>query len=194
MKILAFTDVHENLSALKEIEKKADKADILVCAGDLTIFETHIEPMMKRLSKINKPVLMIPGNHETPAVLKKYCSFYKNIIFIHKKLYKFNEYHFLGWGGGGFAQIEKEFEKLTKKIDIKNKKIILVTHAPPYNTRLDVIGKEHYGNTSISKYLRENKNIILNICGHFHENEYVKDKINNIPTINPGPKGEIITI
>lgn len=193
MKILAFTDVHENLAAFKEIEKKAGKADILVCAGDLTIFETHIEPMMKRLGGIKKPVLMIPGNHETPSVLKKYCGFYKNTIDIHKRLYASGEYHFLGWGGGGFAQVEEEFEKATKQADIKNKKVILVTHAPPYNTKLDIVGKEHCGNKSILRYLRNNKNIVLHICGHFHEHAGQRDRINSTRIINPGPRGEIIT-
>jgi Icc-related predicted phosphoesterase len=194
MKILAFTDVHENLSAFKEIEKKADKADLLICAGDLTIFETHIGPMMKRLGKIKKPTLMIPGNHETPEVLKKYCSFYDNIIFIHKRLKKFKDYYFLGWGGGGFSQVEKEFETLIRNVDIKNKKIVLVTHAPPGNTKLDIIGKVHHGTKSITKYIRQNKNIILHICGHFHETWGARDKVNNTLLINPGPKGEILTL
>ncbi|MBN1645339.1 metallophosphoesterase family protein [Candidatus Woesearchaeota archaeon] len=194
MKILAFTDVHENLTAFKQIEKKAYKSDLLVCAGDLTIFETHIGPMMKKLSQIKKPILMIPGNHETPEVLKKYCSFYKNIIYIHKKLYDYKDNYFLGWGGGGFSQVEKEFEKLIKRTNISGKKVILITHAPPYNTKLDMIGKQHYGNKSITKYIRGNKNIILHICGHFHEQWGKQDKINNVRIINPGPKGEIITI
>ncbi|MBW2968835.1 metallophosphoesterase family protein [Candidatus Woesearchaeota archaeon] len=194
MKILSFTDTHENLTALRRIEKQASKADVLVCAGDITIFETHIDAMMKRLGKIKKPILIIPGNHETPAVLRKYCSFYKNMRFIHNKLYKFQEYYFLGWGGGGFSQIEKEFEKLIKKTNIHGKKVILVTHAPPYNTKLDVISKKHYGSKSITRYIQKNKNIILHICGHFHENQGRQDKINQTKIINPGPAGEIILI
>lgn len=194
MKILAFTDVHENLSAFKKIEKKASQADLLICAGDLTMFEMHIGPMMKRLSKIKKPTLMIPGNHETSSVLKKYCSFHKNIIYIHKKLHKYKDYYFLGWGGGGFSYVEQEFEQLIKKINIKGKKVILVTHAPPYNTKVDIIGKTHYGNKSIIRYLKQNKNIIMNICGHFHETWGKKDKVNNTLLINPGPKGEILTL
>ncbi|MBD3361384.1 hypothetical protein GF358_01180 [Candidatus Woesearchaeota archaeon] len=194
MKILAFVDLHESLTALKEIEKKAKKADLVVCAGDLTIFETHLEQLMNRLSKIKKPIFMIPGNHETAAVLKKYCSFYNNITFIHKRLKKFKEYYFLGWGGGGFDPVEKEFEALVKNIDIKGKKIVLVTHAPPSNTKLDRIFKEHHGNKSITRFIKKNKNVVLHISGHFHETWGKKDKINNTPILNPGPKGEIIKL
>jgi len=194
MKILAFADLHERITALKEIEQKAKKADIIICAGDLTIFETNIGPLMLRLSKIKKPVYIIPGNHETPEVLKKYSARYKNIHYFHKKMIKYKEYYLAGWGGGGFEQRSEEFENFIKKIDSKNKKIILVTHAPPYNTRLDQIEQEHYGNKSIKEYLQKNKDIIMYICGHFHENAGKKDKINKTQLINPGPEGRIITI
>lgn len=194
MKILAFVDLHENLTALKEIEKKAENADLVICLGDLTIFENHLEQLMKRLGKIKKPIFIIPGNHETPAVLKKYCSFYYNITFVHNRLKKFGEYYFLGWGGGGFNQIEKEFETLVKNVDITGKQVVLLTHAPPYNTKLDLIGKTHYGNKSIIEYIKKNKNIILHLCGHFHDTWGKRDKVNAIQTINPGPKGEIIIL
>jgi len=38
MKILAFVDVHGSAACLKEIEKKSKKVDIILCAGDLTVF------------------------------------------------------------------------------------------------------------------------------------------------------------
>ncbi len=194
MKILAFVDTHENLTALQRVERQANKADLLVCAGDISIFETHLDAMMKRLGKIKKPILMIHGNHETSAVLGKYCSFYKNITFIHNKLYKFQDCYFLGWGGGGFSQIEKEFERRIKKVNIHGKKVVLVTHAPPYNTKLDILSKEHYGSKSITRYIQKNKNIILHVCGHFHENEGRHDRINQAKIINPGPAGEMVLI
>jgi len=194
MKILAFADLHEKITALKEIEKKAKNADIIICAGDLTIFETNIAPLMARLGRIKKTIYMIPGNHETPEVLKKYCSRYKNIKFFHKKIIKCKQYYLMGWGGGGFDHKSKEFEEFTRKTDTKNKKIILVTHAPPYKTTLDQIEQEHYGNKSVKSYLEKNRNIILYICGHFHENAGKKDKINKTLIINPGPAGQIITI
>ncbi|MBW3023162.1 metallophosphoesterase, partial [Candidatus Woesearchaeota archaeon] len=39
MKILAFADPHASLPALKEVEKKAKDADVILCAGDISIFE-----------------------------------------------------------------------------------------------------------------------------------------------------------
>jgi len=194
MKILAFVDLHENITALKQIEQRASKADILICAGDITIFENHINEIMRRIGKIKKPVYIIPGNHETPAILKKYCDFYENIIYIHKKIKKVNGYNLIGWGEGGFSETDDEFEKFVKKNPLENKPTILVTHAPPYGTKLDILGREHCGNKSITKYIKQNKKIVLHICGHFHETGGKKDKINNTLTVNPGPGGAMIEI
>ena len=56
MKLLAFVDMHGSLKALRSIEKKAKKADLLVCAGDLTIFEQGMGYLLHELDKLGKPV------------------------------------------------------------------------------------------------------------------------------------------
>jgi len=71
MKILAFVDVHEDIKALNKIIDKSHIADLLVCAGDLTDFEQNMDLMLSMLNRIGKPVLIIPGNHETSTNLKK---------------------------------------------------------------------------------------------------------------------------
>ena len=71
MEILAFVDAHGSLSALRELKKKAARADLLVCAGDISIFEHGLVRLLYELNKINKPVLIIHGNHETEEILKK---------------------------------------------------------------------------------------------------------------------------
>lgn len=194
MKILAFVDVHENITALKQIEQRAEKADILICAGDITIFENQIHEVMRRLSRIKKPIYLIPGNHETPAVLKKYCSFYPNMIYMHKQHKKIGDYHILGYGGGGFSTTDEEFEEFAAKTNTEGQPTILITHAPPHGTKLDVVVREHCGNKSITRYIRQNKNVILHICGHIHENMQKQERIGNTLIVNPGPGGAIIDL
>ena len=103
----------------------------------------------------------------------------------------------MGYGCGGFSLVDREFDKTAVKFRkiIKmneDKKIILVTHAPPYKTRLDKLGI-HCGNKSIRKFIDKNK-IDLVICGHLHENFGKEDKINKTRLINPGPFGKILTV
>src|SRR3989344_4931480 len=122
MKILAFTDIHGSLLALKRIEQKvkSQNPDMLVCAGDVSIFEHGIAGILRRLNKLNKKIVIIHGNHEDDSTFRKLSKLFKNIIFIHKNHFIKNNTLFLGYGGGGFSMVDKEFEKIA----IKFKKII----------------------------------------------------------------------
>ena len=200
MKLLAFTDTHGSLSALRRIEQKtiAQKPDLLVCAGDISIFEHGIINLMRRLNKLNKKIIIIHGNHEDASTYIKLSRLFKNIIFIHKNYFIEDNILFLGYGGGGFSIVDKEFEKISHKFkelikNNKDKKIIIVTHAPPYKTRLDKLVGGHCGNKSIRHFVEKNK-VDLLICGHLHENFGKEDKIGKSKVINPGPFGKIILI
>ena len=200
MKILAFTDIHLSTIALNKIKSKIknQNPDLLVCAGDLSIFEEGLGIILNKLSKLKKKVLLIHGNHETDIVMRKLCKKYGNLVFIHKGYYKYNNHIFLGYGGSGFSLREpgfyiigKKFRKLIKKNH--DKKIIFITHAPPYGTKADLIVGEHCGNKTFRDFIMKNK-VDLHICGHLHENFGKKDKLKNTEIINPGPYGKIIKI
>src|SRR3989338_5137178 len=161
MKLLAFSDIHGSHTALKRIEQKikSQKPDLLVCAGDISIFEHGIGIILRKLNRLNKKIIIVHGNHEDDSTFRKYSRIFKNIFFIHKNPHIENNLLFLGFGGGGFSITDKEFEKIAKtrfkKIINENqdKKIILVTHAPPYGTRLDRLGKNHVGNKSFRHFI-----------------------------------------
>ena len=198
MKILAFIDMHGSVTALKKIKKKSQNCDIIVCGGDFTIFEQNMEKLLKEFSKLKKEVLMIHGNHEEEELLRHFCHKYKNIHFIHGTHFIYKDVVFLGWGGGGFSLRDKEFEKKGKKFkkflhNHKDKAFVLVTHAPPHNTKLDKIGKDHVGNKSIRNFIKDNK-VDLGISGHIHENDGKMDKIGKSTVIHPGREGKILKI
>src|SRR3989344_9230949 len=99
MKLLAFTDIHLSSLAVKKLKEKISrhKPDLLVCAGDITIFENDIKFILNKLDKLGKKLLLIHGNHETDSVLKALCKKTENILFIHKTYYKANNNLFLGY-------------------------------------------------------------------------------------------------
>jgi len=198
MKILAFIDMHGSITALQKIKEKSKNADIVVCGGDLTVFEQGLEHILSELNKLGKDILLVHGNHETEEELKMLCKKYKNLHFIHNNPFIKQDIIFLGWGGGGFSENDKDFEKQSKKfIDIlkknKEKAYVFITHAPPYGTKLDAIGRMHHGNRSFTKFIKGN-HIDLVICGHLHENHGKIDKIGKSTIINPGPQGLLINI
>ena len=201
MKLLAFSDIHGSLTAIKRIRQKikSQNPDLLVCAGDISIFEHGIIGILRKLNKLHKKIIIVHGNHEDDSTFRKCQKIFKNIIFIHKNHHIENNLLFIGFGGGGFSQRDKEFENLAngkfKKIIKENedKKIILLTHAPPFGTRLDRLGKNHVGNKSFADFIKKYK-ISLAISGHLHENFGKEDKINKTIVINPGAFGKILEI
>jgi uncharacterized protein len=200
MKILAFTDLHLSLISFKKLKEKVAKhnPDILVCAGDVSILEQDLDYILKKLSSLKKKIIIVNGNHESESVMRKLCSNYPNLIFIHQKGYRHENCLFLGYGGSGFAMIEPNFKPVGNKFlklikNNKNCKIVLITHAPPFNTKVDLIVSTHCGNKTLRNFAARNK-VDLYICGHLHENFGKEDNINKTLVLNPGPDGRIIDI
>ncbi|MFH1849096.1 MAG: metallophosphoesterase [archaeon] len=196
MKILAFVDTHGNKSAINRIQKKAKSADIVISAGDLSVFGRDLEIIVYTLNRIGKPVLIVPGNHETKSELKAVCSLFPNTVYLHKTSFRKDGCLFLGYGGGGFSLRDREFERHApefRKLVKKGEKVILVTHAPPHGTKVDLIMDEHCGNKSFRKFI-ERVDISLVVCGHLHENADKDDRIGKTVVVNPGPFGRIIEL
>ena len=195
MKILVFTDVHGNPTAIRQIINKSKEADLLVCAGDL-IDWGHLENIVRLFKDLNKKILIIPGNHEDYDELKSLCKKYNFLIDIHLKKFKMNDVMFFGFGGGGFSQKDLELEEVMKKLKFDEKeKLVFVTHGPPYGTKLDYLNhlKSYRGSKTLTEFIKKFKPKFA-ICGHLHENEKKEDKIGTTLILNPGKYGKIIEI
>lgn len=70
--------------------------------------------------------------------------------------------------------IEKDLIKIFKNLNPK--RVILVSHAPPYNTSLDMLqNNEHVGSKAIKKIIKE-KQPYLTLHGHIHETVTLSNK------------------
>lgn len=203
MKILVFTDLHgDEKIADKLIAKiKKEKPEAIVCAGDLSNFGYGLKNLLKKFN-LNVPFLIIPGNHETPEEIQVYSRDLDSVKDIHLKSFILENLFFIGVGGGGFTAHHAEFEQSEKGFSVSIKKlkvqdhkykVILVTHQPPYKTKLDYIMGEYSGSKSIRRFIEKNQPAYC-ICGHIHENEGKSDKIRETIVINPGPEGKIIEL
>lgn len=199
MRILAFADNHGNLKNLESVKRKAKrlKPEIILCAGDFTFFEEKMDFILKKINALKIKTLIVPGNHEDRNHLRENITKYKNIEYFHASAFETEEAIFLGYEGNGFSKKDKDFKKWWKKIKklIKktDKKIVLITHAPPYNTKLDEVGMDYVGNETIRKFIEKEKPVLA-ISGHIHDCFGVEDKIGNSLLVNPGPNGKIIEI
>ncbi len=196
MKILAFTDPHSHEEYLKEIKTKSKKADIIICAGDLTWFNKNLNKLLKELNTFKIPVFIIFGNHEDSNQMKKICKPLKNVNFMHQALYRLNNYVFIFYGNSGLSQQEPQFYKFSKKAMKEVKKtdtVILVTHGPPSKTKLDLLPCGHVGCKDFKEFILKYKPV-LHICGHLHENFGVKEVLKKTLIVNPGPDGRILKV
>ena len=195
MKILAFSDLHGNKRALNILLQKAKHSDIIICAGDISIFSNNLKKIISRFKITKKPLIIIPGNHEHPKELNKIN--FPFLINLHKKVHRINNILFIGYGTDGFSLKDKKFEAFINKIKPKiktNDKVILITHGPSYGTKLDKLPFfGHAGNKSYRKAILQIRPY-LSISGHLHENFNKKDKLGKTFLINPGPEGKIINI
>ena len=195
MRILSFVDMHGSVSAFKKIKEKAENADLIICAGDFSMWGKAEEAILRQFNALKKPFIIISGNHESDAELRSYCKDFKNLSYAHKRLLKVGDFLIVGYGGGGFSEREQEFEDFIEgvKDELKDKKLILVTHAPPYGTEIDKINLSYRGCKSYKRFIDKYKPL-MHVCGHLHENWGKKQLYNGTLVLNPGPSGRLVVL
>lgn len=198
MKILCFADVHSHKESLSQLVQKARDADVLVCAGDLSIFGQGLEKSTQMLTRTGKMMLMVPGNHESEEEVKELSRRFQQVIPLHKHIYTIGDYVFVGYGEGGFSFRDPGMESFFHKVRAhlsSHKKIIFVTHAPPYRTTLDYLPwlREHRGCKTTAEIIKHMKPT-LTVCGHFHETSGKSCMMGKTLVVNPGPRGKIVHV
>lgn len=195
MNILAFADLHAQKASIDEIRKKSKQADVIVAAGDLSLFGHHLEEVMIFLASLAKPVLVIHGNHETEEEIVTRTT--GQVHFLHGLSWVYNDVLFLGWGGGGFSLRDEEFEKKASTPFLiaskQYKTVVFVTHQPPYGTKIDFIYGHHAGNKSFRAFIKQAQPTVA-ISGHLHETAKKKDILGKTVLVNPGHNGMILTV
>lgn len=141
----------------------------------------------------------------------------KRSHFIHETIHLIKEL-----GAMGAIDLVEPLEKISKfksekemVILIKKqfkKKIVFVTHQPPYGYNVDYkenlisvvkqtpdgkiiekIPEGHVGNEDYSDLIKEFEPILF-VCGHIHDTAGAEDKLKNTTIINPGWEGKIFKL
>jgi len=198
MKILVMGDIHGQCQKIFNYLQK-NKVDLIILTGDITNFGPFklCKEILNEICLFDIPTLVIPGNCDPTGIYEEIEN--SNAINIHNKTIIIKNMGICGFGGSNptpfdtplefeEVQIYQEIEKLMKQIENQEIKI-LVTHAPPYNTKTDLIPSgDHVGSKSIRKIIEEFQPS-LNLCGHIHEAVAI-DKIENTIIVNPGESSQ----
>ena len=203
---------------LKSCEDGAEKVKYLVISGDmvdgvgvfpgqeneLLIQDIHeqYQEFAGKLAEIpdHIRVIILPGNHETFATVEFLAKQYAPGVYnLHgRSILLYDEIGIFGCGSaniGLFEMGDKEVKSTLKKAfePIKGaKRKILITHAPPYGTKLDALWA-HVGSKGVRDIIEETKPDLC-LCGHIHETFGMHQKVGRTEVINVGPKGVIVNI
>lgn len=188
-KILAIGDIHGDTGLVKKLAKKAKKenVDLVILAGDITFAEQSIDNLIGPFVKEKKQVLLIPGNHESPATTDFLTQMYSGAKNIHGYYFKKKDLGIFGAGGADMGinlAEESEIFNLLKRghKGIKNtKKKIMVTHMHPKGSKSEFSGFP--GSRAVKKAIKEfNPDLLIN--SHIHEAGGLQEKIGKTKVIN----------
>lgn len=197
MKLLAFSDVHNDLDRARRLVEMAAEADVVVGAGDFAVIHRGLEETLAELRAIGGPVVLIAGNNETDQALRDACAGWANATVLHGEGTEIAGASFFGLGGGvpptpwdwSFDLTEEEAEA---KLAACPEGGVLVVHSPPRG-HLDGHGGAHLGSEAILRTIEARQPAVA-VCGHIHECWGEQATIGRTPVINLGPEGRLIEV
>ncbi len=216
IKEMGYYPVEMTPEEVEEYSKDPKKVEELFREVMTARMREWLQMIIDKLPK-DVEVVVMPGNDDElyiDEVIKEYEKEYDNIIYPLDKVVEFKSlpgYQMIAleyvnptpWNTpreDSERGLWKRLEKLAKRVTVPWNKVILNTHAPPYNTRLDLAPKldknlkpvtamgqpvmVHVGSKSVRKFI-EKYQPLIGLHGHIHES-YAADKIKNTVVVNPG--------
>jgi len=195
LKIIALADIHGDENLIPLIHKPLKEADLVLLAGDITNFggREDIRRVLGVLTRYNPRILAVHGNCDLPAVEE---TLQQMDINLDSRCKTINHINFIGIGGSlpcpGLTPNEigddifQEILGSFSKVENTDLPVVLVTHQPPYGTRVDAVSPDRHTGSRAIRHFIEQCQPILAVCGHIHEARGV-DKINHTTLVNPGP-------
>lgn len=211
MRILSAGDLHGDIGIVRKLAEKAEKenVDLVILAGDLTDGDEKTDNIIGPFLKKNKKVLIVPGNHESPATADFLAQFYgiKNLHGYSVKIIdkpKDNSKKEKHIGIFGCSGVNLGIHQITDKeaYDLFNKGYnyikdsdvkIMVSHVHPANSKIEKFTQFFNGSKAVRRAIDKFQPDIM-ICSHVHEAEGLEEKIGKTRVINVGSKGKIIEI
>lgn len=195
MKMLVFSDIHNDLKALQRL--MSIEADYYVAAGDLVSWERGLE----KAGEVMKPragrVWVLPGNHETDAQIARFSRRF-GFQELHGRVFQCAGFHVAGLGYSNPTPFDTPGEYSESEIAGRLEPfaalnpLVLICHCPPRNTPLDQAGPgRHFGSESIRLFIERHQPRFF-FCGHIHEAGGVQTRLGATFAVNAGKQGYLL--
>lgn len=194
MKILAFSDLHRNLSAAESIVRRSAAFDVVVGAGDYATVRRGLPEIIEVLRRIERPVVLVCGNSETDLELREACRGWPQAHVLHGTSVTIDGVPFFGLGGAvpvtpfgpwSYDLSEQEAEALLQDCPSGG---ILVTHSPPKGLLDLSFSGQSLGSTAIRAVVERTAPALV-VCGHIHESGGRWARWKSTVVLNAGPAG-----
>ncbi|MGH1353447.1 MAG: metallophosphoesterase family protein [Methyloligellaceae bacterium] len=201
MKIYATSDLHNKKKYCEQLVLKSREADVITVAGDFGKFrrEKDLVEAAEILKAIDKPMVIVHGNHESLEELQEVFKSNSGIHILQGNSVTIEDTTFFGIGGGipetpfGKWSCDYSEEEALELLRDMPENSVLVSHSPPKGTLDRNLLGFSLGSTVIRDAIIE-KRPLMCICGHIHESSGRKKMLDGIPVINAGPKGMMLSL
>ena len=193
MRLLAFSDLHQDLDQAAALVELAGDADVVVGAGDFASIHEGLSETIDALAAIEVPTVLVPGNNETEAALREAAAAWPAATVLHGEATQIDGQTFFGLGAGvpvtpwdwSFDLAEDEAAELLSACPDG---AVLVVHSPPFGHVDQSSAGDHLGSTAICEAI-DSKRPRLAVCGHIHESWGTESAIGPTRVANLGPAG-----
>jgi uncharacterized protein len=198
VKLLAFSDLHRDLSQAAELVEMSAEADVVIGAGDFASVHEGLGETIDALTAIETPTVLVPGNNETEQALREATADWSAATVLHGSGTTIDGVEFYGLGAGVPVtpwewSFDLDDDAAGSMLESCPQGAVLVLHSPPEG-HCDANGSgDHFGSPALLRAIEE-KAPRLAVCGHIHESWGCESEIGGSPVRNLGPKGTWIEV
>jgi Icc-related predicted phosphoesterase len=198
MKLMAFSDLHNDRDQAIKLVGMSTFVDAVVGAGDFASQHEGLPETIEVLAEISKPTVLVPGNNETEDALRDACEGWDAATVLHGAGTEIEGVDFFGLGAGvpitpwdwSFDLSEEDAGKMLEPCP---EGAVLVIHSPPKGHCDQSSSGESLGSEAILSGI-EAKQPKLAVCGHIHDAWGEESRIGETPIVNLGPEGRLFDV
>ncbi len=198
MRLLAFSDLHCDLSQAAALVAKSEQADVVAAVGDLATVHRGLARTVGALNAVGCPTVLVPGNNETEDELREAVSGWDSATVLHGESAEVGGVEFFGLGGGIPTtpwdwSFDLDEDEARAALEPCPDGCVLLVHSPPHGHVDSPSGGGHLGSEAILTAVREHEPRLV-LCGHIHESWGQESTEGSSRIVNLGPWGSLIDL
>jgi Icc-related predicted phosphoesterase len=198
VRLLAFSDLHVDLDATRELVSRSREADAVVAAGDFASVHKGLADVVEVLSAIEVPTVLVPGNNETDEALRSACDGWAAARVLHGETTEVDGVSFFGIGAGVPVtpwdwSFDLDEDAAARMLEGCPEGAVLVSHSPPKGHCDRSGGGEELGSSAVLAAIERARPSHV-LCGHIHESWGCESEVGGSRVINLGPSGQVFEL